>query len=136
MATKRECKCLEAIAHVVSDAVGLEELAVIQQHFGNLKFKKEEKYIQPPGDSIRDLIKRDAIDLKKNIQKLDKECDTAGSDVYRKEFYVEGKKALEAIIKSDGTATMAAFIAGSKINDFIQDNVYVGKFMKCIKYQD
>lgn len=35
---------------------------------------------------------------------------------------------------SNGTATMAAFTAGSQINDFIQENVYVGKFMKCIKY--
>lgn len=136
MATKKECKCLDAIAHVVSDAVGLEELAVIQQHFGNLKFKKEEKYIKPPGDSIRDLIKRDAINLKKNIQKLDKECDTAGLDVYRKELYIEGKKALEITINSNGIATMAAFMAGSQINDFIQDNIYVGKFMRCIKYQD
>jgi len=140
MATKKECKCLEAIAHVVSDAVGLEELAVIQQHFGNLKFKKEEKYIKPPGDSIRDLIKRDAISLKKNIGELDKHCDTTGSDVYRKELYVEGKKALDTTIKrinskmlSNGTATMAAS-AGSQINDFIQENVYVGKFMRCIKY--
>lgn len=134
MATKKECKCLEAIAHVVSDAVGLEELAVIQQHFGNLKFKKEEKYIQPPGDSIRDLIKRDAISMKKNIGELDKHCDTAGSDVYRKELYVEGKKALDTTIKTGGTSSMAAFTAGSQINDFIQENVYVGKFMKCIKY--
>lgn len=30
MATKKECKCLEAITHVVSDAVGIEELAIIQ----------------------------------------------------------------------------------------------------------
>ena len=136
MVTKKECKCLETIAHVVSDAVGLEELAVIQQHFGNLKFKKEEKYIQPPGDSIRDLIKRDAISLKKNIEELDKHCDTAESDVYRKELYVGGNKALDTTIKSNGVATNAAFTAGSQINDFVQDNIYVGKFMKCIKYQE
>lgn len=135
MATKKECKCLETVAHVVSDAVGLEELAVIQQHFGNLKFKKEEKYIAPPGDSITDLIKRDAISLKKNIEELDKHCDTAGSDVYKKDLYVEGKHALDATIKSGGRTTMNAFIAGSQINDFVQDNAYVGKFMKCIKYQ-
>ena len=72
---------------------------------------------------------------------MDKQCDTAGSDVYRKELYVEGKKALDTTIKrinskvlSNGTATMAAFTAGSQINDFIQDNIYVGKFMRCIKY--
>lgn len=80
---------------------------------------------------MTDLIKRDAIDLKKSIQELDRKCDTTRPDMYRKEFYTEGKRALEVAIQSEGRETMAAFIAGSNINDFIQDNVYAGKFMKC-----
>lgn len=132
MATNKECECVKSAARVIMWASGLEDTALIGEHYGDIKFKTA-IHIHPDKkfNTLSQLINRDSLELKEELEKFDKTCDLSFADMRIINNYKSGKAALDNVIKSEGKNMGEASHAGSIINDATQDAVTLKKLIRC-----
>lgn len=82
-------------------------------------------------ENISGLIKENAIRLKESAPEVLIHCKTVETATQDPEFYQQGIRAINVTIDSNGKDSDSAFMAGSLINDFIQNNVSLKRFMSC-----
>lgn len=133
MATDKECECIKSTASVVMWASGLESNALIGEHYEDIKFKKPVSIgpIFKELNTLSQLVYRDAFELRKDLEKFDKTCDLSPAGPTIVNNYKSGKAALDQVIKSEGKDMGAAFYAGARINDSMQDALALKKLIPC-----
>lgn len=133
MATMKECKCIENASKIIMWASGLEEQGMIGKHAGDLRFIPPRiVYPRKEINTLSEMIHRDATELKKDLGEFENICEISKVDKHIINNYNDGKEALDRLIKSEGKDLDAAHYAGSRINDTMQNMVFLKKLVSCI----
>jgi hypothetical protein len=132
MATDKECECIISAARVIMWASGLEDSAIIGEHYGDIEFKTA-VHVHPDKEfnTLSQLINKDSLELKEELEKFEKTCDLSRASQRIVNHYRIGKTALDDAIKSEGKNMGSASAAGSIINDAMQDAVTDKKLIRC-----
>lgn len=122
-------KCIENIALVVMDASALEDMGLAVEAIHDAVSLKEilgNNKLQTTLNTMEASIARSSKRLQENLQNFEETCNLAPEIKGR---YTEGKINLERGIRSADLKQIA--IAGSFINDAIQDTVARGEAVSC-----
>lgn len=131
MASNKECECIKSALGSVMWASSLENNGMLASK-GEIRLRKDiilgdETRIR----NINDLIHRDATELRNELKGIDKNCDLSGADIMDRNNLIEGRARLERVIDSRGSEIDKAQLAGTRINDAIQNMTFKKNLVRC-----
>lgn len=132
MATRKECNCIENAVKVMATATEMRDFSFFHIQIGR-DYQLKQLYegpetVRPPkgAKSLLEIIDKDANILDRELRVLETNCKLVDN-----KHYLEGKRGLSETIKSSGRNLSAAYIAGTKITDVLEDVVLRKKLISC-----